>query len=175
MICLYLNSDVTLQYLFRLTTFYQSLDLANQLYCPEANQSTLPAKFENLHKDYSSSDFVNNQDFYLYGVGSPVAPEHVVLMRNGVMVDSSGVFTKTNDYDYNLAVSIDKAEDFLVNSLNDDNWNSWFDRPSVVPMIEKDLGIVCNINSNYNYGSCYFFYQVTDERKWMLTKVKYGI
>jgi hypothetical protein len=63
-------------------------------------------------------------------------------MRNGVMVDSSGVFTKTNDYDYNLAVSIDKAEDFLVNSLNDDNWNSWFDRPSVVPMIEKDLGIV---------------------------------
>jgi hypothetical protein len=26
--------------------------------------------------------------------------------------------------------------------LNDDNWNSWFDRPSVVPMIEKDLGIV---------------------------------
>jgi hypothetical protein len=94
-----------------------------------------------LHHYYSASDFATNQDFYLYGVGSPVAPEHVVLMRNGVMIDSTGVFTKANDYDYNLAVSIDKAEDFLVNSLNDNNWNSWFDRPNIVPMIEKDLGI----------------------------------
>jgi hypothetical protein len=40
---------------------------------------------------------------------------------------------------------------------------------------KKDLGIVCNINSNYNYGSCYFFYQITDEHKWILTKMKYGI
>ena len=62
-------------------------------------------------------------------------------MRNGVMIDSTGVFTKANDYDYNLAVSIEKAEDFLVKSLNDNNWNSWFDRPSIVPMIEKELGI----------------------------------
>ena len=112
------------------------------LWLQKNNMLTDDVKVVFLHHYYSSSEFVNNQDFYLYGVGSPVAPEHVVLMRNGGMVDSSGVFTKTNDYDYNLAVSIDKAEDFLINSLNDDNWNSWFDRPSIVPMIEKDLGIV---------------------------------
>jgi hypothetical protein len=62
-------------------------------------------------------------------------------MRNGVMIDSTGVFTKANDYDYNLAVSIEKAEDFLVNSLNDNNWNSWFDRPHQVARIERKLGI----------------------------------
>ena len=94
-----------------------------------------------LHHSYSASDFATNQDFYLHGVGSPVAPEHVVLMRNGIMIDSTGVFSKANNYDYTLAVSIEKAEDFLVNSLNDDSWNSSFDRPSIAPMIEKELGI----------------------------------
>ena len=94
-----------------------------------------------LHHSYSASDFATNQDFYLHGVGSPVAPEHVVLMRNGIMIDSTGVFSKANNYDYTLAVSIEKAEDFLVNSLNDDSWNISFDRPSIAPMIEKELGI----------------------------------
>ena len=111
------------------------------LWLQKNNMLTEDVKVVFLHHYYSASDFATNQDFYLHGVGSPVAPEHVVLMRNGVMVDSTGVFSKANDYDYNLAVSIDKAEDFLVNSLNDNNWNSWFDRPSIAPMIEKKLGI----------------------------------
>jgi hypothetical protein len=111
------------------------------LWLQKKNMLTDDVKVVFLHHYYSASDFATNQDFYLHGVGSPVAPEHVVLMRNGVMVDSTGVFSKANDYDYNLAVSIDKAEDFLVNSLNDDNWNSWFDRPNIAPMIEKKLGI----------------------------------
>ena len=38
--------------------------------------------------------------------------------------------------------------------------------------IEKqDLGIVCNFKERKGL----FFYHITDERKWMLAKVKYGI
>lgn len=111
------------------------------LWLKKNNMLTDDVKVVFLHHYYSASDFATNQDFYLYGVGSPVAPEHVVLMRKGVMVDSSGVFTKADQYDYNLAVSIEKAEDFLVNSLNDNNWNSWFDRPHQVSRIERKLGI----------------------------------
>lgn len=111
------------------------------LWLQKNNMLTDDFKVVFLHHYYSASDYVNNQDFYLYGVGSPVAPEHVVLMRNGVMIDSSGVFRTANNYDYSLAVSIEKAEDFLVNSLNDDNWNSWFDRPHQVSRIERKLGI----------------------------------
>lgn len=111
------------------------------LWLQKNNMLTDDVKIVFLHHSYSASDFATNQDFYLHGVGSPVAPEHVVLMRKGVMIDSTGVFSKANDYDYNLAVSIEKAEDFLVKSLNDNNWNSWFDRPSIAPMIEKELGI----------------------------------
>lgn len=94
-----------------------------------------------LHHSYSGKDFQTNQSFYLQGVGKPVAPEHVALMRNGVIIDSSGAYKKANDYAYQLTVSINKAEDFLVNSLNDNNWNSMFNRPSIVPKIEKELGI----------------------------------
>jgi hypothetical protein len=111
------------------------------LWLKKNNMLTDDVKVVFLHHYYSANDFATNQDFYLYGVGSPVAPEHVVLMRKGVMVDSSGVFTKADQYDYNLAVSIEKAEDFLVNSLNDNNWNSWFDRPHQVSRIERKLGI----------------------------------
>jgi hypothetical protein len=111
------------------------------LWLQKNNMLTEDVKVVFLHHSYSASDFATNQDFYLHGVGSPVAPEHVVLMKNGVMIDSTGVFNKANNYDYNLAVSIDKAEDFLVKSLNDNNWNSWFDRPNIAPRIEKDLGI----------------------------------
>ena len=94
-----------------------------------------------LHHSYSERDFQTNQSFYLQGVGNPVAPEHVVISRNGKYIDSNGVYTKANEYSFKLAVSLEKAEDFLVNSLNDNNWNSWFNRPCVAPMIEKELGI----------------------------------
>jgi hypothetical protein len=111
------------------------------LWLQKNNMLTDDFKVVFLHHYCSVGDYVNNQDFYLYGVGSPVAPEHVVLMRNGVMIDSSGVFRTANNYDYTLAVSIEKAEDFLVNSLNDDSWNSSFDRPHQVSRIERKLGI----------------------------------
>lgn len=111
------------------------------LWLQKMNMLTEDVKVVFLHHSYSGNDFQTNQSFYLQGVGKPVAPEHVVLMRNGVMIDSSGEYKKANDYAYHLAVSIDKAEDFLVNSLNDNNWNSWFNRPSIAPKIEKDLGI----------------------------------
>jgi hypothetical protein len=94
-----------------------------------------------LHYGYSKSDFHTNQSFYLQGVGKPVAPEHVVINRNGKYIDSNGVYTRANGYSFKLSVSLEKAEDFLVNSLNDDDWNSSFERPCVVPMIEKELGI----------------------------------
>lgn len=95
-----------------------------------------------LHHGYSESDFHTNQSFYLQGVGKPVAPEHVVIYRKGKYIDSSGVYTRANEYSFKLGIAIDKAEDFLVNSLNDDNWNSWFNRPCYAPQIEKELGIV---------------------------------
>jgi hypothetical protein len=111
------------------------------LWLRKMNMLTEDVKVVFLHHSYSERDFQTNQSFYLQGVGNPVAPEHVALTRNGFMIDSSGVYKKENEYDYHLAVSIDKAEDFLVNSLNDNNWNSWFDRPNIAPMIEKELGI----------------------------------
>lgn len=111
------------------------------LWLQKMNMLTEDVKVVFLHHSYSGNDFQTNQSFYLQGIGKPVAPEHVALMRNGVMIDSSGEYKKVNEYAYHLAVSIDKAEDFLVNSLNDNNWNSWFDRPVIVPKIEKDLGI----------------------------------
>ena len=111
------------------------------LWLQKMNMLTEDVKVVFLHHSYSENDFQTNQSFYLQGVGNPVAPEHVAIMKDGFMIDSSGVYKKANDYAYNLAVSIDKAEDFLVNSLNDNNWNSWFDIPNIAPMIEKKLGI----------------------------------
>jgi hypothetical protein len=111
------------------------------LWLQKNNMLTEDTKVVFLHHSYSGNDFQTNQSFYLQGVGKPVAPEHVALIRNGVMIDSSGEYKRVNEYAYHLSVSIDKAEDFLVNSLNDNNWNSWFDRPTIVPMIEKYLGI----------------------------------
>ena len=94
-----------------------------------------------LHHSYSGEEFATNQTFYLKGVGNPVAPEHVVLYRNGKYIDSSGVFERAKEYDFRLSISLDKAEDFLVKSLNNDSWNSCFDRPIYAPKIEKELGI----------------------------------
>lgn len=111
------------------------------LWLQKNNMLTEDTQIVFLHHSYSERDFQTNQSFYLQGVGNPVAPEHVVIYRNGKYIDSSGVYTKVNDYSFKLAVSLDRAENFLVNSLNDNNWNSWFDRPSVVPIIEKELGI----------------------------------
>ena len=111
------------------------------LWLQKNNMLTEDVKVVFLHHSYSANDFQTNQSFYLQGVGKPVAPEHVALIRNGVTIDSSGEYKRVNEYDYHLAVSIEKAGDFLVNSLNDNNWNSMFDRPSIVPKIEKDLGI----------------------------------
>lgn len=111
------------------------------LWLQKNNMLTEDTQIVFLHHSYSERDFQTNQSFYLQGVGNPVAPEHVVIYRNGKYIDSSGVYTKANEYSFKLAVSLEKAENFLVNSLNDDNWNSWFDRPCVAPMIEKELGI----------------------------------
>jgi hypothetical protein len=111
------------------------------LWLQKSNMLTEDVKVVFLHFSTSKKDFQTNQSFYLQGQGNPVAPEHVVLMKNGVMIDSSGVYKKINNYAYQLSVSIEKAEDFLVNSLNSDSWNNMFDRPIVVPIIEKDLGI----------------------------------
>jgi hypothetical protein len=111
------------------------------LWLQKSNMLTEDVKVVFLHFSTSKKDFQTNQSFYLQGQGNPVAPEHVVLMKNGVMIDSSGIYKKINNYAYQLSVSIEKAEDFLVNSLNSDSWNNMFDRPIVVPIIEKDLGI----------------------------------
>jgi hypothetical protein len=111
------------------------------LWLQKSNMLTEDVKVVFLHFSTSKKYFQTNQSFYLQGQGNPVAPEHVVLMKNGVMIDSSGVYKKINNYAYQLSVSIEKAEDFLVNSLNSDSWNNMFDRPIVVPIIEKDLGI----------------------------------
>jgi hypothetical protein len=111
------------------------------LWLQKNNMLTDDTKIIFLHHSYSTKDFETNQSFYLQGVGNPVAPEHVVLMRNGVILDSSGVYIESNNYSYSLTVSLDKIEDFLVYSLNDDNWNSMFERPCVIPMLEKELGI----------------------------------
>lgn len=35
----------------------------------------------------------------------------------------------------------------------------------------KDLGIVCNFNATNNTG----LYKITDQKKWALTKIKYGL
>jgi hypothetical protein len=114
---------------------------AMYLWLCKRNMLTEDTQIVFLHHRYSENDFERNQEFYTQRRGKPVAPEHVVLYRNGSYIDSSGVYKKANDFYFKLAVSLEKAEDFLVNSLNDNNWNSWFDRPSVVPMIEKELGI----------------------------------
>lgn len=111
------------------------------LWLQKNNMLTEDTQIVFLHHSYSERDFQTNQSFYLQGVGNPVAPEHVVIYRNGKYIDSTGVYYRVNEYSFKLAVSLDKAENFLVNSLNDDNWNSWFDRPSVVPIIEKELGV----------------------------------
>jgi len=111
------------------------------LWLQKNNMLTEETQIVFLHHSYSERDFQTNQSFYLQGVGNPVAPEHVVIYRNGKYIDSTGVYHRVNEYSFKLAVSLDKAENFLVNSLNDDNWNSWFDRPSVVPIIEKELGV----------------------------------
>lgn len=111
------------------------------LWLQKNNMLTEDTQIVFLHYSYSERDFQTNQSFYLQGIGNPVAPEHVVIYRNGKYIDSTGVYQRVNEYSFKLAVSLDKAENFLVNSLNDDNWNSWFDRPSVVPIIEKELGV----------------------------------
>ena len=114
---------------------------AMYLWLRKNNMLTEDTQIVSLHHSYSENDFQKNQSFYIQGVGNPVAPEHVVISRNGKYIDSNGVYIEAHKYSFKLAVSLEKAEDFLVNSLNDNNWNSWFDRPSVVPMIEKALGI----------------------------------
>lgn len=111
------------------------------LWLQKNNMLTEDTQIVFLHHSYSERDFQTNQSFYLQGVGNPVAPEHVVIYRNGKYIDSSGVYHRVNKFSFKLAVSLDKAENFLVNSLNDNNWNSWFNRPYVAPMIEKELGI----------------------------------
>lgn len=111
------------------------------LWLQKNNMLTEDTQIVFLHHSYSERDFQTNQSFYLQGVGNPVAPEHVVIYRNGKYIDSSGVYTRANEYSFKLAVSLEKAENFLVNSLNDNNWNSWFNRPCVAPMIEKELDI----------------------------------
>jgi hypothetical protein len=93
-----------------------------------------------LHHYYSKTDFLSNKRVLEEGEGKISAPEHVAIKFNGKVVDSQGRVSK-DKFDYLLEIPLDKAEDYLVGSLNTDDWNSMFDRPMFTAIIEKELGI----------------------------------
>lgn len=115
---------------------------AMYLWLKERNMLTKDFRFVFLHCSYSKEDYLHNKQVLQEEESSekPVAPEHVGVHFNGKLIDSSGL-VKINKYKMFLDIPLEKAEDYIINSLNTNNWNSMFNRPNMVKIIEKELNI----------------------------------
>lgn len=115
---------------------------AMYLWLRDRNMLTKDFRFVFLHCGYSKDEYLHNKQVLEEedSIERPVAPEHVGVQFNGKLIDSSGV-VRTSEYKMFLDIPLEKAEDYIINSLNTNNWNSWFNRPEVVKIIERELGI----------------------------------
>lgn len=105
-------------------------------------EDKLPKNFKLvfLHHTSSEEEFLNNRKVLVEGKGEIYAPEHVAVKYKGDILDSSGVVS-TSRYGLFFEIPLDRAEDYIVNSLNTDDWNSAFNRAMCTAIIEKELGI----------------------------------
>jgi hypothetical protein len=113
---------------------------AMYLWLKKENQMPQDFKFVFLHYNCSADNFYSNRSALENGSGRIYAPEHVAIKYKGEVIDSENVLD-TDDFGLFFEIPLEKAEDYLVNSLNTDDWNNWFDRPKFTKIIEKELGI----------------------------------
>jgi hypothetical protein len=113
---------------------------AMYLWLKKENQLPEDFKFIFLHYPSSKKSFLNNKRVLEEGNGQVIAPEHVAIKYNGKILDSSGT-VDIDIFSLFFEIPLEKAEDYLINSLNTNDWNSMFDRPNIIPIIEKELGI----------------------------------
>jgi len=125
---------------------------AMYLWLKKENQLPKDFKVVFLHHYYSKTDFLSNKRVLEEGEGKISAPEHVAVNYKGQVLDSQGRISKGR-FDYLLEIPLDKAEDYLVGSLNTDDWNSMFDRPMFTAIIEKELGITFRADLRRNNKS----------------------
>jgi hypothetical protein len=115
---------------------------AMYLWLKERNMLTKDFRFVFLHFGSSKDDYLHNKQVLQEeeSYEKPVAPEHVGVQFNGKLIDSSGL-VKIDNYNLFLDIPLEKAEDYIINSLNTNGWNSSFERPDVVKIIEGELNI----------------------------------
>lgn len=113
---------------------------AMYLWLKKENLLTDKFKFVFLHYDYSSDNFSSNKSVLDNGNGRLYAPEHVGVRYKNKVIDCNGIID-TDNFSLFLEIPLEKAEDYLINSLNTDDWNFCFDRPKYIKVIEKELGI----------------------------------
>lgn len=113
---------------------------AMYLWLKKKKQLPKDFKFVFLHYPFSQEEYLNNVRVLEEGNGRVIAPEHVAISYKGRIVDSGGI-VNTDTFSLYFEVPLEKAEDYIVSSLNTDDWNSMFNRPMVMAIIEKELGI----------------------------------
>lgn len=101
------------------------------------NQLKASTKFVFCYPDWDNSTYLNNSKVLKSGKGVPEAPSHVILEHQGKYFDCEKE-VKLQEYQW---VQFVTKEKFVIKTINNEmSWNEMFNR-SVIPFIEKRLGI----------------------------------
>jgi hypothetical protein len=113
---------------------------AMYLWLKKENKLPNDFTFVFLHYSYSEDEFNSNKQVLENGKGQIYAPEHVGIKYKGKILDSSGVVDPQR-FGLFFEIPLEKAEDYIVKSLNTNDWNTSFSREMFAPIIEKELGV----------------------------------
>jgi hypothetical protein len=98
-------------------------------------------KLKSTHIVYlyqSKSLFNKNADCIKNNKGELVAPAHVCLLHDGQFIDAKGI---VNLNDWGEYIQIIDVERLVVKNIQNDCWNTLFDRYYYIPKIEERLKI----------------------------------
>lgn len=100
----------------------------------------LPESVRFCFLDNDEDLYQNNQRYFQNKDVELLVSSHVVLVLDGIAIDSNGVFDaiRLRRYPYKTVAD----EQFLIHMLNNvGNWNKAFDRKEIAPKIAETLGV----------------------------------
>jgi len=108
------------------------------LWLKARNLITPDFKFILAYKDYSSDEYLNNEEVIKNNNGNVLAPSHMFIQYNKKYIDSNG---PVNRRYFKWFHHLNPDDKFIVDCLKSNNWNWMFDRKQYKPIIEDVLEI----------------------------------
>lgn len=96
--------------------------------------------FVYLYPAYLSTSYEKNEKFREGKIEKPTSCGHAAFMQNGKLYDVTGEISPEYLHRKQF-IPIEEEITFVVNSINEPNWNCLFERGTQIPKIEKGLKI----------------------------------